>query len=114
MAAKKASKGKRYTQEEKQSVIDFVNNHNAEKGRGGITAAAKKFGASALTISSWLKSAPAGGKTAKASAGRSAAFADGKRSKVLGELYKLDQEISSRRAELKTLEAKFEKLKAAL
>ena len=37
MAPKKATRGKRYTAEEKQSVVDFVNSHNEANGvRKGI------------------------------------------------------------------------------
>ncbi len=57
MAAKKSSgKGKRYTDAEKAEVLAFVENY----GRGGASAAAKKFGVSPLTISSWRKAAGAG------------------------------------------------------
>lgn len=110
MASKKVSKGKRYTAQEKQSVIDFVNTHNAENGRGGVTAAVKKFGASALTISSWIKAAPTTGKSST----KAGVTSGGGRGKVLGELSKLDQEIAAKRKELNALEAKFEKLKASL
>jgi transposase-like protein len=63
-------KGKRYTAAEKQSVVDYVNQVNAEKGRGGQAAAAKKFGVSVLTVAAWLKAAgvaqaPKGAKVAK-------------------------------------------------
>lgn len=51
--AKKASKGKRYTDKQKAEVLAFVE----AQGRGGQTAAAKKFGISALTISNWRKKA---------------------------------------------------------
>ncbi len=49
------SKGKRYTDKEKAQVLAFVEKTNAEKGRGGITAASKKFGITPLTISNWMK-----------------------------------------------------------
>jgi hypothetical protein len=57
MSAKKAntSKGKRYSAEEKQAVVDFVNKYNAEKGRGGQAAASKEFSISQLSIAGWLK-----------------------------------------------------------
>lgn len=50
-------KGKRYTPAEKQEVVDYVNQVNAQNGRGGQSAAAKKFGVSVLTVSAWLKAA---------------------------------------------------------
>ena len=49
------SKGKRYTDKEKAQVLSFVEKTNAENGRGGITAASKKFGITPLTISNWMK-----------------------------------------------------------
>ena len=49
------SKGKRYSDKEKAQVLSFVEKTNAEKGRGGITAASKKFGITPLTISNWMK-----------------------------------------------------------
>jgi len=59
-------KGKRYTAEEKKAIIDVVNKVNADKGRGGQSAASKQFGVSQLTISAWLKGgAPRARKAAK-------------------------------------------------
>jgi transposase-like protein len=113
MATKKAStKGKRYTAEEKQAVVDFVNNHNATNGRGGVTAAVKKFGASQLSIAAWVKAGPASSKSAKS--GRAASVVTGRRSSVLAELAKLDGVIAGKRKELDGLEARFQKLKASL
>lgn len=54
---KTAPKGKRYTDTEKQAIVDYVNQVNAKAGRGGQAAAVKKFGVTALTISGWLKGA---------------------------------------------------------
>lgn len=50
-----AAKGRRYSLSEKRAVIEYVETVNGEKGRGGITAAAKRFGVSPLTVSSWLR-----------------------------------------------------------
>ena len=41
MAKKKTTKGKRYTAEEKQEVIDYVISVDGENGRGGVAAAAR-------------------------------------------------------------------------
>lgn len=57
MSTKKVVKGKRYTPEEKQEVVSFIEKHNSENGRGGQTVAADKFGISQLTVSTWLKNA---------------------------------------------------------
>lgn len=61
---KAASKGKRYTDTEKQVIVSYVNDFNAKNGRGGQAAAVKKFGVTALTITGWLKTV----KPAKAAA----------------------------------------------
>ncbi|MDA0767995.1 MAG: hypothetical protein O3A92_14390 [Verrucomicrobia bacterium] len=55
MSKKPNGKGKRYTDKEKSQVLEFVDKVNAEKGRGGITAAAAKFNVTPLTISNWMK-----------------------------------------------------------
>lgn len=117
MASKpSASKGKRYSAAEKKEIIDFVDQVNTEKGRGGQSAASKKFGISPLTISSWLKkgagaegAAKAGRKTPK-----KAARQGGRRASVLDQLASLDAEIRQRRIEIDDLEAKFQKLKDSL
>ncbi|MCW1913027.1 hypothetical protein OJ996_05560 [Luteolibacter sp. GHJ8] len=111
MAAKKTTKGKRYTAEEKQSVVDFVNSHNEANGRGGVTAAVKKFGTSALTISAWVKSS---GGASVGNGRKGAKSAAGGRSGVLAELSKLDGVIAAKRKELDAFEARFQKLKASL
>ncbi len=107
-----AKKGKLYTADEKQAVVDFANTHNAEYGRGGVTAAVKKFGASALTIASWVKSVPGGSHVGKGRA--ESAGGSSKRGSVLAELSKLDQVIDAKRKELDALEARFQRLKASL
>jgi transposase-like protein len=111
MAAKKATKRKRYTAEEKQSVVDFVNSHNEANGRGGVTAAVKKFGTSALTIATWVKGS---GGSSVGNGRKGAESAAGGRGGVLAELSKLDAVIAAKRKELDVLEAKFQKLKTSL
>ncbi|BCU79717.1 hypothetical protein [Luteolibacter sp. LG18] len=114
MANKKPGKGKRYTAEEKQQIVDFVREANGDKGRGGVAAAVKKFGVSALTVASWVK-AEGGVASKPGKAGKAAAKGgDGARSKLLGQLASLDHEIAARRKELTALEAKFQKLKQQL
>jgi len=56
---KTTTKGKRYTDAEKQEVISFVGKVNAEKGRGGQSAAAEKYNMSVMTVASWLKTGAA-------------------------------------------------------
>lgn len=53
MPAKKTAK--RYTEEEKVEILAFTSQYNAEHGRGGQTAAVKKYGVTALTLNAWSK-----------------------------------------------------------
>ncbi len=124
MASKKTTKGKRYSVEEKQEIIDYVAQVNAEKGRGGQSEASKKFGVSPLTISTWIKKGGAtkaakpgrkpGRKPGKASASAAPRGSKGDVGSVLAQLAKLDGEIAAKRQELSNLETKFESLKNSL
>lgn len=71
--------GIRYTDAQKQEVVNFVAQYNSANGRGGQSAAAKKYKVTPLTISAWLKAL--GGKKA-AKAGKAAKTA--KPAKVAG------------------------------
>jgi hypothetical protein len=53
MPAKKIAK--RYTEEKKAEILDFIEKYNAEHGRGGQTVAVKKFGTTTLSINAWSK-----------------------------------------------------------
>ena len=53
--------GIRYSDAQKKEVVDFVIEYNSANGRGGQSAAAKKFKITPLTISAWIK---ASGSTA--------------------------------------------------
>ncbi len=46
----KNSTGKRYTEEQKSKILAFVE----EQGRGGISAAGKKFGVSYIALRRWM------------------------------------------------------------
>tara|TARA_R110000824_G_scaffold384020_1_gene577830 strand:+ start:2107 stop:2430 length:324 start_codon:yes stop_codon:yes gene_type:complete len=54
--------GRRYSAKKKQQVVNWVIDWSHERGRGGIAAAAKRFGMTPLTISSWLAANPVGPK----------------------------------------------------
>jgi len=47
----------RYEQSRKDEVVAFIEQYNAEHGRGGQSAASKKFGINPITIKSWLEKA---------------------------------------------------------
>lgn len=100
-------RGKRYTAEEKSKIVSFVESHNASNGRGGQSAAAKKFGVSQLTVSSWLKGAGV-------SAGSSKGSNKGSMQSKLASLLTLGQDISKLEKELGAKRAKFDSIKASL
>jgi transposase-like protein len=52
---KKAPTGVRYTDEQKKNIVDFVVSHNLANGRGGQSAASKKFKVGPITIAAWIK-----------------------------------------------------------
>lgn len=109
-AKKKANTAKRYSDAEKQDIVSFVQEINEEKGRGGVTAAAKKYGASPLSISKWLAESEGGVSVSRSS---KSGPSNG-RDKVLNELSSLNKTIAKKRKELDGLEARFEKLKSSL
>ncbi len=104
-----AAKGRRYTAKEKADIIAFVDKVNAEKGRGGQSAASKKYKISPLTISSWIR-AGAGGATL-ATGGAAVAGPIGKK---LSKLQALHDQIAKAEKDLAKLKAQFNSLKSAL
>ena len=56
---KTSMKGVRYTDAQKQEVIDFATSYNATHGRGGQSKASEKFNISQLSVATWLKAAGA-------------------------------------------------------
>ena len=102
-----SAKGRRYTNKEKEEILDFVDSYNAEHGRGGQSAATKKFKLSPLTISSWRKGksrVPTGGI-----AGTGIPIG-----KKLAKLQQLHDEIVRLEKELAKLRAQFSSVKAGL
>ena len=66
---KAPSTGVRYSDAQKTEIVNFIKQYNSTNGRGGQSAAAKKFKVTPLTISAWLKAAgvkPPGKKIVKA------------------------------------------------
>ncbi|MDB5102771.1 MAG: hypothetical protein JWP91_460 [Fibrobacteres bacterium] len=60
---KKGNTGKRYTDEQKAKILEFVNG----QGRGGISAAGKKFGVSYIALRRWMNGETGGRKAGRAS-----------------------------------------------
>lgn len=141
-AKKTASKGKRYSDSEKAEILEFITKTNAESGRGGQSAASKKFGISQLTLSSWIKKAanpgapkgkpgrkPKAGKVEKVAkvtnavrtvklgrppkAAAAAATGGGYAAKA-NELLALASQIDAAEKSIAQLKAKFNALKSAL
>lgn len=100
------SKGKRYTDKEKAQVLAFVEKTNSDKGRGGITAASKKFGITPLTISNWMKKT---GSPAARPQRSSVNFAAN-----LRRLADIHEAISKKEAELLKLQREYAVLKKKL
>lgn len=107
MAKKKTTKGKRYTTEEKQAVLDFVASVDEEKGRGGVAAAQRKFGITALTITNWKKQA-GGGSASSAKGSKRGATAQ---SRVLHRLGEILDQVATKETEIAALKKEYAKLK---
>jgi transposase-like protein len=106
------AKGRRYTQAEKADILAYVDQVNAQKGRGGQSAASKKFKISPLTISSWIRSGVGGASGLTVSA--STASVSGPIGKKLAKLQALHDQISRMEKELSRMKVQFNALKSAL
>jgi transposase-like protein len=56
---------KRYSPESKAEILAFIRDHDATNRRGGKSAAVRKYGVSALTLSNWLKASKTNEKRVK-------------------------------------------------
>lgn len=132
----KAAKGKkagasarssRYTDEQKQEVVDFVVAYNEANGRGGASTASKKFGVAPLSINAWLNAAGASSPRNKKGGAKKAGryVAPGKAAKAtskvgsdlnskLAALLDLSKQIERAESELDDLKAEFASLKSSL
>ena len=103
-----SKKGVRYSDSKKAEVVQFVQDYNQANGRGGQSAAVKKYGVSALTVSKWSKKDgkgpqkdPAAPKK-KAVPTKSASSASGTEAK-LKRMIAIQQELSGLRQEFDLL-----------
>ena len=48
---------KRYDQKTKDGVVAFIQKYNDENGRGGQSAAAKKYKLNPITVRAWMEKA---------------------------------------------------------
>ncbi len=106
--AKKQTKGKRYSADEKQKVLDYVEKIDSEKGRGGVAAAAREFGITPLTITAWKKK---GGSSTSSASVSKAAKGSSSQSRVLHRLAQILDAIDAKKAEVTALEKEYAKLK---
>ena len=107
MAKKKTTKGKRYTAEEKQEVMDYVASVDGDNGRGGVAAAARKFGITPLTITAWKKRANGGSATSVAKGNRGATA----QSRILHRLGEILDHVAVKESEIDALKKEYSKLK---
>lgn len=54
---KSSTTGVRYSDAKKKEIVNFVVQYNSKNGRGGQSAATRKFKVTPLTIAAWLKAA---------------------------------------------------------
>ena len=129
---KAKSTGKRYSQTERNKILGHVKGVNGTRGRGGVAAAVRKFGVSALTINKWLQAVepgapskrpgrppgrPAGrppGRPAGRPAGRPKSNTASNTAKTLKRLAHLDGQITKHETELISLRKEFKQLKNTL
>lgn len=111
---KKAKNGKRYNRVQRRRVLDFVEKVNAAEGRGGVAAAARKFGVSASTIGSWQAAEAKGvsGNGEPSPVPRRTKRAE--TSRTLGKLIDLAGAIEALERELGMKHARYLKLKERL
>ena len=102
----------RYDQKKKDEVEAFIQNYNEKNGRGGQSAAAKKYKVTPITISNWLKKAGVKGpnkkgpkkkKVGRPSGSGSKASSGGSKTSVLGRMMKIQTEIESLQADYESL-----------
>jgi len=103
---KSESRGKRYSQKEKAEILTFVDQHNAENGRGGAAAASRNFSVSQLTIGNWLKDAGSPSPRRKRS--------DADISKVLVKLGEIHKAMAKQEEVLDKLRKEYAALKSKL
>lgn len=119
MSTKKVTRGKRYSDNEKNEIVKFVLAYDAEKGRGGKSAASKKFGVTPITLTSWLKNASPisrgrGRPKASGANGAVKSISTGGSLAKLRELSSLAAKIQKAETELRKLKDRFDSIKVTL
>lgn len=110
MASRKkatAARARRYSLPEREKILKYVEDVNAQKGRGGQTAAVQKFGVSALTITSWMRKSPGVARSISAVSGNGTGG-------TLVKLAALHNAILAKEKEIASLQAEFNRLKSSI
>ena len=108
MAKKKTTKGKRYTAEEKKEVMDYVASVDGDNGRGGVAAAARKYGITPLTVTAWKKRAAGDSPSSGTNGAKRGATAQ---SRVLHRLGEILDQVAIKETEIDFLNKEYAKLK---
>lgn len=108
----------RYDQKTKDEVVSFIQNYNEENGRGGQSAAAKKWKLNPITVKAWMEKAgvsspgKSGKKKKKNGSAKSAAPAPRKAngapksvSAALKKMVKLQEQIEALQSEYNSLKS---------
>lgn len=94
-------KGKRYSEKERDEILAFVDEVNAELRRGGIRSAAEKFDVTPMTISRWRQERlPSGGDSGVTEKLHKMAALHERISVVEAELFELRQEFQNLKSDL--------------
>ncbi len=122
----------KYNQETKDEVIAYIQQYNEENGRGGQSAAVKKWNLNPVTVKSWLEKAgiatPGRGGRKKGKPGRPAksgkpgrkpgrkpaAAAAAAAPAAVGDLQSILNRMVAVRAQISALESEYAQLKAKL
>lgn len=107
---------RRYTPEEKQSVLDFIAERKTKNKRGAQKEAAERFGISTVTISSWMKASKAkpGTKNTTAPKTQPLAAAQPADLRRLAAVLEEIADLEAQTAKLDTLRTEAEELKNRL
>jgi len=107
---------KRYDQKTKDGVVAFIQKYNDENGRGGQSAAAKKYKLNPITVRAWMEKAgvatPSKSSKKKKKAGLKASAAPSRKasapkstSAALKRMVKLQEQIEALQAEYDSLKS---------
>jgi hypothetical protein len=113
---------KRYDQSTKDEVVSFIQAFNEENGRGGQSAAAKKWKLNPITVKAWLEKAGVAspGKSAKKKLGKgrtaslNASPKPTKSTKLTGNVEDVLKRLMGIQKEIGSLQKEYDSLKSKL